>query len=127
MANGSGSSVFIVAPELQLRSEWSRHELRGDLRGSYTTYPSKRSLEPAGRRRKARRPYRCLTRQTQIDLESRLLVATDNPGSPDLRADLAKLPVFTTFGASAGGAHRFNRFEIAARAMSTAPSIRTRR
>ena len=33
-----GSSVLIVAPELQARSDWSRHELRADLRGSYTAY-----------------------------------------------------------------------------------------
>jgi hypothetical protein len=113
VARGSGSSLFVVAPELQLRSDWSRHELRGDLRGSYTTYPSKPSLDrPATDARLGGRID--LTRQTQIDLESRLLVGTDNPGSPNLRADLARLPIFTTFGGSAGGAHRFNRFEIAA-------------
>jgi hypothetical protein len=113
-ANGSGSSVFIVAPELLLRSNWSRHELRGDLRGSYTTYPSKSSLD---------RPFVDaklggridVTRQTRVDLESRFLLSTDNPGSPDLQADLAKLPIFTTVGATAGAAHRFNRFEIAAK------------
>jgi hypothetical protein len=114
VANGSGSSLFSVAPELLLRSDWSRHELRGDLRGSYTMYPSKSSLD---------RPFLDaklagridLTRQTRVDLESRFLLATDNPGSPNLQADLAKLPFFTTLGASAGGAHRFNRFEVAAR------------
>ena len=31
-----------------------------------------------------------------------LLVSTDNPGSPNLQAGLAKLPVFTTFGGIAG-------------------------
>ena len=114
VAKGSGSSLFVVAPELQLRSDWSRHELRGDLRGSYTTYPSKPSLDRPSADAKLRGRID-LTRQTQIDLESRLLVGTDNPGSPNLRADLAKLPIFTTFGGSAGAAHRFNRFEIAAK------------
>jgi hypothetical protein len=114
VANGSGSSLFIVAPELLLRSDWSRHELRGDLRGSYTTYPSKPSLDrPSVDAKLGGRID--VTRQTRIDRESRFLLATDNPGSPNLRADLAKLPIFTTFGASAAAAHRFNRFEIAAK------------
>jgi hypothetical protein len=115
VANGSGSSLVSVAPELLLRSDWSRHELRGDLRGSYTMYPSKSSLD---------RPFLDaklagridLTRQSRVDLESRFLLSTDNPGSPNLQADVAKLPIFTSLGASAGAAHRFNRFEIAAKA-----------
>jgi hypothetical protein len=111
---GSGSSLFTVAPELLLRSDWSRHELRGDLRGSYTTYPSESSLDrPFVDARLAGRVD--VSRQTRLDLESRFLLSTDNPGSPDLRADLAKLPIYTTLGASAGAAHRFNRFEIAAK------------
>ena len=112
--HGSGSSLFVVAPDLQLRSDWARHELRGDLRGSYTMYPSKPSLDrPAVDAKLGGRID--ISRQTNIDLESRLLVGTDNPGSPNLRADLARLPIFTTLGASAGAAHRFNRFEIAAK------------
>ena len=36
---GGGASVFgIVAPALQVNSNWSRHELTADLRGSYTSY-----------------------------------------------------------------------------------------
>jgi hypothetical protein len=50
---------------------------------------------------------------TRIDLEGRVLVSTDNPGSPNLQAGLEELPVFTTIGGSAGIAQRFNRFELA--------------
>ena len=114
VTNGNGSPLFTVAPELLLRSDWTRHELRADLRGSYTSYTSKSSLDrPFVDAKVAGRID--VSRQSRIDLESRFLLSTDNPGSPDLQADLAKLPIFTTLGASAGGAHRFNRLEIAAK------------
>ena len=41
-----------------------------------------------------------------------LLVSTDNPGSPNLQAGLAKLPVFTTVGGSAGLGQQFNRLDL---------------
>ena len=53
-----------------------------------------------------------VTHDTRIDLGSRLLVSTDNPGSPNLQAGLAKLPVFATFGGSAGLGQQFNRFDL---------------
>ena len=53
-----------------------------------------------------------VTRDTRVDLATRLLVATDNPGSPNLQAGLAKLPVFATFGGTAGVTHQFNRLEL---------------
>jgi hypothetical protein len=111
-AGGRGSSVLIVAPELQVRSDWSRHELKADLRGSYTAYGSAPSEN---------RPFLDtkvtgrvdVTRQTSIDLEGRHLVSTDKPGSPDIPAGLSRLPVYDTVGATAGVTHRFNRFELA--------------
>ena len=41
-----------------------------------------------------------------------LLVSTDNPGSPNLQAGLAKLPIYTTFGGGVGLGQRFNRFDL---------------
>ena len=37
-ADGNGAWLYTVAPELQAQSNWSRHELKADLRGSYTGY-----------------------------------------------------------------------------------------
>jgi hypothetical protein len=51
-------------------------------------------------------------RDTQVLLENRVLVSTDNPGSPNLVAGLAKLPIFTTVGGTLGLAQEFNRFQI---------------
>ena len=38
MPGGSGAWLYTVMPELQGQSNWSRHELKADLRGSYTGY-----------------------------------------------------------------------------------------
>jgi hypothetical protein len=109
--NGAGSAFFIVAPELVVRSDWARHDLRADLRGSYTTFTAQPTLN---------RPYFeskidgriDATSQTRIDLQNRFLLSTDNPGSANLQAGLAKLPIYTKLGGTVGVAHRFNRAEL---------------
>jgi hypothetical protein len=112
--NGRGSALLIVAPELQARSEWQRHALNADIRGSYTAY--ERSFTPD-----LDRPFLeskitgriDVTRDSRIDLENRFRITTDNPGSPNLQAGLAKLPINTTVGGTVGVAQRFNRLELA--------------
>ena len=111
--NGGGASNFgIVAPELQAVSNWSRHELTANLRGSYTAYGMAPSNDrPAFDGKIDGRID--VTSLSRIDLESRLLVATDNPGSPNIQAGLARLPVSTDVGGSVGVGQRFNRFDVA--------------
>jgi hypothetical protein len=112
-ATAKGASLYTVAPELQAQSNWSRHELKADLRGSYTGFNPDATPTLS-------RPYFNgkvdgrvdVTKDTRIDLSGRLLVSTDNPGSPNLQAGLAKLPIFTTVGGSAGLGQRFNRFDL---------------
>jgi hypothetical protein len=110
---GGGASTFgIVAPALQVNSNWSRHELTADLRGSYTSYGAAPAQDrPAFDGKIDGRID--VTSRTRIDLESRLLVATDNPGSPNIQAGLAHLPVSTDVGGSVGLGQRFNRFDVA--------------
>jgi hypothetical protein len=110
---GNGAWLYTVFPELLARSNWSRHEFKADLRGSYTGYNPDQSPTLS-------RPFFDgkvdgridATHDTRIDLGVRDLVTTDNPGSPNLSAGLARLPVFNTFGASAGLGQRFNRFVL---------------
>jgi hypothetical protein len=112
---GKGSSIAIVSPELLVRSDWSRHELRADLRGSYISYPGYDQQPKLDRPNvDARVVGRVdVTHETRLDGEGRLLVGTDNPGSPNIQAGLAKLPIFTTVGSTAGVTQRFNRWEFA--------------
>jgi hypothetical protein len=111
--SAKGATLYSVAPELRAQSNWSRHELKGELRGSYTGYSP--DTEPTLSRPnvKGKVDGRVdVTSMTRIDLGGRLLVATDNPGSPNLQAGLAKLPVYTTFGGSAGVGQKINRFDL---------------
>ena len=41
-----------------------------------------------------------------------MLVSTDNPGSPNLQAGLAKLPIYVVGGGAVGLGQRFNRFDL---------------
>ena len=36
--NGKDSFLFTVAPELRVRSDWERHALNADIKGSYLAY-----------------------------------------------------------------------------------------
>jgi hypothetical protein len=112
-ASGSAAKTFTVAPELRVKSDWTRHEFKADLRGSYNWYSpdGTPSLD---------RPYFNgtadgridVTRDTRIDLASRVTVSTDNPNSPNLPAGLAKLPLYTSFGGTAGVGQKFNRLDL---------------
>jgi hypothetical protein len=53
-----------------------------------------------------------VTNDSRIDTEARLRVGTDNPGSPNVLAGLARFPIYTTLGGTLGGGQKFNRFEL---------------
>jgi hypothetical protein len=113
---GRGSALLIVAPELQLQSDWTRHELTAAIRGTYSDYPATALADrPAldatidGRID--------VTRDSRLDLEGRSVVGTDYPGSPNLPAGIAKLPVFTTVGGTVGVGQRFGPLDVALKGM----------
>jgi len=111
----AASSWFnIYAPELLVNSNWARHELTASLRGTYTTYDTLHSLDRPTADAKVNARID-VTSQTRIELEGRYLLFTDNPGSPNIQLDLARLPMAMTYGSTAGIGQRFNRFEIVAK------------
>jgi len=113
-AGGTGASLYTIAPELLVQSNWSRHELKAELRGSYIGYSPDETPTLSRPNFNGKIDGRIdVTRDTRVDLETRLLVSTDNPGSPNLQAGLAKLPIFTTIGASAGLGQTVSRFDLA--------------
>lgn len=111
---GPASAYFVAAPELQVASDWERHALTADILGSYTEYASN-SLVPS-----LNVPFLNskidgridVTRDTQILLENRIIVSTDNPGSPNLQTELAKLPINQDIGGTLGLAQQFNRLSF---------------
>ena len=112
---GPRSNFTQILPELQAKSEWSRHELGANLRGSYYAYDP---LSSANRPSLDTKAFGRLdaTRDLRFEGEVRFLLGTDNPGSPNLQAGLAELPFFTTWGMSVGLAQRFNHLDLSIKA-----------
>jgi hypothetical protein len=110
---GPGAGVLSIAPELRAQSDWERHEFTASLRGSYNFYSP--DATPS-----LNRPYFQsdmngridVTHSTRIDLNAHSLVSTDNPNSPNLQADLAELPIYTSLGGTAGIGQKFNRLDV---------------
>jgi len=119
-----GSAFYVVAPEIVVASNWERHALIADLRGAFTgygtTYPADISAS-SGVPTVLDRPDFTgridgridVTRDTRINSELRLRIATDNPGSPNIEVGLARYPIYATAGATLGADHDFNRFNVA--------------
>ena len=88
---GAPAPYAVAAPELKVQSDWERHSLSADFAGSYTQYFS--DLVPS-----LNVPYMNskidgrvdVTRDTQLILQLRGIINTDNPGSPNNTANLAK-------------------------------------
>ena len=113
IAGGSGSAYLVAAPALRVQSDWERHSLTADIAGSYTQYLE--DLVPS-----LNVPFLNskidgrvdVTRDTQINLEQRFLINTDNPGSPNLQFQLAQLPINSDWGETLGIAQQFNRLAV---------------
>lgn len=121
-----GASFWVVAPEFLAVSDWERHALVADLRGSFTGYGN--SLPPIVDGAVSPSPTNVsrpdftghidgridVTQDTHITSEVRLRVATDNPGSPNIQTGLASYPVYTTLGGTFGIDQNFNRLQVSA-------------
>jgi hypothetical protein len=111
---------YLLSPELMVRSDWERHALNFDIHGSYLGYgatffpnsPVWQNRPGLDSRVNGRID---IDTHDHADVEGRLLLATDNPGSPNIQAGLEDLPVVTTGGATLGYTHVFNRFEVTAK------------
>jgi hypothetical protein len=126
LAVPKGLPFYVVAPEFLAVSDWERHALVADLRGSFTGYGN--SLPPTIDGAVSSAPTNInrpdftghidgrldVTQDTRLTSEVRLRLATDNPGSPNVQAGLARFPIYTTLGGTIGIDQNFNRLEIAA-------------
>jgi hypothetical protein len=125
LPGGKASPLMIAAPELRVRSDWERHALNADIKTSYTAYSQNFTTIPPGPPASLDRPSVDarvdgrvdITSHDRLDAEGRLLVGTDNPGSPNIQAGLNRLPIVTTLGGTLGYTHSFNRFEVTARGL----------
>jgi hypothetical protein len=121
-----GSPFYVVAPEFLAVSDWERHALVAEWRGSFTgygnTFPPPTDGTISSAPVDVDRPDFTghvdgrldVTSDTRILAQARLRVATDNPGSPNIQAGLAKYPVYASFGGTFGVDQTFNRLQISA-------------
>jgi hypothetical protein len=121
-----GLPSYVIAPEFLAVSDWERHALVADLRGSFTGYggnlPATIDGLPNSAPTDVDRPDFTghvdgrldVTRDTRLTAQARLRVSTDNPGSPNVQAGLARYPIYTTLGGTLGFDQSFNRLDIAA-------------
>lgn len=104
-----GSFVSQTEAELGLQSDWSRHELKGQIRGAYDVYtdnPEANRPEGAGQIGLKLD----VTRDSFVQIDGRFLIDTQRPDSPDLNAAAVRTrPIIATEGASLGFTQRFNR------------------
>ena len=121
-----GSPFYMIAPEFLAVSDWERHAVVADLRGSFTGYGNSLpqtidgGISPAPTN--IDRPDFTghidgrldVTNDTRLTAQTRLRVATDNPGSPNIQAGLAQYPVYATLGGTFGVDQNFNRLQISA-------------
>ena len=121
-AQPQGSAFYRIAPELQATSDWTRHALNLDLRGSFTgygtTFPADagNSSVPVNIDRPdvdGKLTGRIdVTRDTRIISALRLRVGTDNPTTPNPQVGLSKYPVYANFGGTLGVEQDFNRLQL---------------
>jgi hypothetical protein len=120
-----GSPFYVIAPEFLAVSDWERHALVADLRGSFTgygnTFPPADGTVSSAPTNVDRPDFTGhidgrldVTRDTRLTSQLRLRVATDNPGSPNIQAGLARFPIYSTLGGTFGIDQNFNRLQLSA-------------
>jgi hypothetical protein len=121
-----GSPFYVIAPEFLAVSDWQRHAVVADLRGSFTGYSN--NFPPPADGTISSAPVDVdrpdftghvdgrldVSRDTRLLGQARLRVSTDNPGSPNIQAGLLRYPIYTTLGGTFGVDQNFNRLQISA-------------
>ena len=126
LAAAQGKASYVIAPEFLAVSDWERHALVADLRGSFTGYGG--NLTPPANGLALSAPLDIdrpnfighvdgrldVSRDTRLTGQGRLFVSTDNPGSPNVQAGLARYPIYTSLGGTVGIDQSFNRLQVSA-------------
>jgi hypothetical protein len=113
-AGARGSSFIKAEAKIETKSNWSRHELTGELRGAYTDFLQ----VPNNDRPEAEAKLRGridVTSQSRIELEGRAALTTDSAGTPDAVTSAKQPPHIYTAEGSARFVQRFNRLELGLR------------
>lgn len=121
LRSGPGSKIksamiYQVAPDVTVMSDWSRHQLQVDLRGSYSYYPSvSDASRPMFEGKVAFRGD--VSQDTTINLEAKERIDTLRPGSTDLSSAVKGRPAYYTTSGSAGVTHKMGYASVTATAL----------
>lgn len=117
-SNVVGSTYAHGETGLKVELEWSQHSFTAELRGGYYDYfrvPNASRPDVAG----TITGRVDVTKQTQINLQSTVILTTQQPGSPLLAIPgsvfITNRPLVATFGQSIGVTQEFNRLSIGLR------------
>lgn len=109
--NGRASSFVVAAPELLVRSQFERHQLDADLRGSYTDTQQFQAFSHPNVDAKLKGRYD-VTNTTAINGEARYVLDGDDPGTPRIVNKFAKLPLVSTAGGTLGVTQDVDRLQM---------------
>lgn len=114
-----GSKLLRGDAGLDLKSDWSQHELRANLRMGYSEYLDYSAANrPDGAGTLTARYD--VTHDTQLDLKARFSLDTQRPGAPAISSGLPNVtvlnrPIIAGIQVAPGITHRFNRLEVSLR------------
>jgi hypothetical protein len=108
---GPGSRFTTLKSELSAKSDWSRHEMSVDLRGSFTHYSD---VDHNDRPDAAAivRGRIDVTKTTRIELTETAALTTQSAGTPDSVSGAKRPPNIYTLGSTVGVVQAFNRLEL---------------
>jgi hypothetical protein len=111
---GRGSRFTLVKAKVEAKSNWSRHELAGELRGAFTDYQQVSGNDRPEAEAKLHGRFD-VSSASRIEFDARAVLTTEPAGSPDAVTSAKRPPNVYTFGGTAGYAQRFNRLEVGLR------------
>jgi hypothetical protein len=108
---GPGSAFTTAKSEVSGKSDWSRHELSFDLRGSFTHYTD---IDHNDRPDAAAivRGRIDVTKTTRIELTESAALTTQTAGTPDSVTGAKRPPNIYTLGSTVGVVQDFNRLQL---------------
>ena len=106
-----GSAFIQGEGGLSAQSDWSRHSLNADIRGTYTEYPdaSNANRPDVSARIGARYDVQ---RDTALDFETRARVSTETLSDINLPVGVQQRPATYSYGASSGITQQFGRASV---------------
>jgi hypothetical protein len=109
-----GAAFTTVAPALDFASDWTRHELRGSIRGELTRYfgaedPNRPKLDALLSSRID------ASRDRAIETELRLSLDTERIGDDGVPETATERPLTTSYGTTLGLVQRFGRTSVSVR------------